>query len=169
MCKNLKNFSLKRKNTSSYLMKLKKIINQIKSRTIELNKIILDQRIKNERIDISLPGRRLENGVMHPINHSINHIKKFFSKLGFESINGFEIEDEYHNFDALNISKNHPSRDDHDTFWFDRNRLLRTQTSSMQIRIMKKKNLLLGLFFLEKYIEMIMMQHIHLCFIKLKV
>lgn len=139
--KNLKNFSFEEKKKYFIIFNeiKKKIINQIKSRTIELNKIILDQRIKNERIDISLPGRRLENGVMHPINHSINHIKKFFSKLGFESINGFEIEDEYHNFDALNISKNHPSRDDHDTFWFDRNRLLRTQTSSMQIRIMKKE------------------------------
>jgi phenylalanyl-tRNA synthetase alpha chain len=86
-----------------------------------------------------LPGRYKENGVIHPINHSINYIKNFFSKLGFESISGFEIEDEYHNFDALNIPKDHPARNNNDTFWFDEHRLLRTQTSSMQIRIMKEE------------------------------
>ncbi|KAF0716035.1 Uncharacterized protein FWK35_00027786, partial [Aphis craccivora] len=57
----------------------------------------------------------------------------------FRSVNGLEIEDEYHNFDALNIPKNHPARDNHDTFWLDENRLLRTQTSTMQIRIMKSE------------------------------
>ncbi|MBZ2279389.1 phenylalanine--tRNA ligase subunit alpha, partial [Buchnera aphidicola] len=76
---------------------------------------------------------------IHPIIQTINDIKKFFSRLGFIIVYGPEIEDEYHNFDALNISKNHPSRDSHDTFWFDSKRLLRTQTSSMQIRVMKKE------------------------------
>ncbi|MDE5285080.1 MAG: phenylalanine--tRNA ligase subunit alpha, partial [Candidatus Blochmannia sp. A2] len=69
-----------------------------------------------------------------PIIHTINDIKNFFSLLGFITIYGPEVEDEYHNFDALNISQDHPSREGHDTFWFDSNRLLRTQTSSMQIR-----------------------------------
>ena len=139
--KNLKNSSFEEKKKFFIVFNeiKKKIINQINKKKIELNKIILDQRIEKEKIDVSLPGRCRENGIIHPINHSINYIKNFFSQLGFESISGFEIEDEYHNFDALNIPKDHPARNNNDTFWFDEHRLLRTQTSSMQIRIMKKE------------------------------
>ncbi|QFQ31975.1 phenylalanine--tRNA ligase subunit alpha [Buchnera aphidicola] len=139
--KNLKSFSFEEKK------KYTAIINEVKKKTIfeihekktELNKLILKKRIDQEKIDVSLPGRYIENGSIHPINHSIKLIKNFFYTLGFQSINGLEIEDEYHNFNALNIPKNHPARDSHDTFWFDENRLLRTQTSNMQIRIMKSK------------------------------
>ncbi|AWH90636.1 phenylalanine--tRNA ligase subunit alpha [Buchnera aphidicola (Melanaphis sacchari)] len=117
----------------------KKTILKINSKKDELNNFFLNKRIKEEKIDVSLPGRHVNNGSFHPINQSIICIKHFFDKLGFQSVNGFEIEDEYHNFDALNIPKNHPARNTHDTFWFDNNRLLRTQTSSMQIRLMKEK------------------------------
>ncbi|XBC42403.1 MAG: phenylalanine--tRNA ligase subunit alpha [Buchnera aphidicola (Meitanaphis elongallis)] len=89
-------------------------------------------------IDVSLDGRRNNIGSLHPIHHMIGDIENFFLKLGFKIVRGQEIDDDYHNFDALNISKNHPTRTDHDTFWFDSNRLLRTQTSNMQIRSMKE-------------------------------
>ncbi|CAL4319605.1 Phenylalanine--tRNA ligase alpha subunit [Buchnera aphidicola (Protaphis terricola)] len=138
--KDLKNFSLEEKKKYILIINTikKKTIYQINIRKNELYKYILKTRIQNEKIDISLPGRKIEYGSIHPIRYSINYIKDFFYKLGFQSISGFEIEDEYHNFDALNIPKNHPSRNDQDTFWLGENRLLRTQTSSMQIHIMKK-------------------------------
>lgn len=117
----------------------KETISRINKKRIELHNMMLDERIKKERIDLSLPGRRLNHGAIHPVNCTLNNIKTFFSKLGFQSIDGFEIEDEYHNFDALNIPKYHPSRNYNDTFWIDSKRLLRTQTSNMQIRIMKKE------------------------------
>ncbi|XBC44485.1 MAG: phenylalanine--tRNA ligase subunit alpha [Buchnera aphidicola (Schlechtendalia peitan)] len=97
--------------------------------------------LDKELIDTSLVGRRNDIGTFHPITTMINNIENFFSKLGFTIVRGQEIDDEYHNFDALNISKNHPSRTDHDTFWFDSNYLLRTQTSNMQIRSMEEMNL----------------------------
>lgn len=139
--RSLKDFSFEEKKKYSLIInQIKKdILIKINKKYKQLNISILEQRIKKEKIDISLPGRRSENGFLHPITHTINYIKNFFLKLGFQSINSPEIEDEYHNFDALNIPKNHPARDAHDTFWFDSNRLLRTQTSSMQIRIMNIK------------------------------
>ncbi|ACL29949.1 phenylalanine--tRNA ligase subunit alpha [Buchnera aphidicola str. APS (Acyrthosiphon pisum)] len=139
--KKLKDFSYEDKKKHSIIINKKKqeIISKINIKKQKLSVYILEQRIKSETIDISLPGRRTEHGGFHPITNTIDYIKNFFLKLGFQSINSPEIEDEYHNFDALNISKYHPARDSHDTFWFDRNRLLRTQTSSMQIRIMKQE------------------------------
>lgn len=85
---------------------------------------------------MSLPGRRIENGGLHPVTRTIDRIESFFGELGFTVATGPEIEDDYHNFDALNIPGHHPARADHDTFWFDATRLLRTQTSGVQIRTM---------------------------------
>ncbi|XBC41370.1 MAG: phenylalanine--tRNA ligase subunit alpha [Buchnera aphidicola (Nurudea yanoniella)] len=96
---------------------------------------------KKKFVDVSLAGRRNALGSFHPITKTMNEIENFFLRLGFEIIRGQEIDDDYHNFDALNISKNHPSRTSHDTFWFDSHRLLRTQTSNMQIRCMKNMKL----------------------------
>lgn len=139
--KNLKSFSFEEKKKYSSIINTikKKTIDKINLKKNQLNKYLLKQRIEKEKIDISLPGRYKPNGCMHPINHSINFIQQFFYKLGFQSVNGLEIEDEYHNFDALNIPKYHSSRDNQDTFWLDQNRLLRTQTSTMQIRIMESE------------------------------
>ncbi|WP_425619824.1 phenylalanine--tRNA ligase subunit alpha [Buchnera aphidicola] len=139
--KNLKNFSCIDKKKYSIIINQKKqeIIKNIKQHSQYLTEMILETRIKKEKIDVSLPGRRCNNGCLHPITQTMNYIKNFFFTLGFQSINGLEIEDEYHNFDALNIPKNHPARNSHDTFWFDSNRLLRTHTSNMQIRIMKSE------------------------------
>ncbi|CAL4042407.1 Phenylalanine--tRNA ligase alpha subunit [Buchnera aphidicola (Anoecia corni)] len=114
---------------------LLKII-KIKREKLNLNQILL--KIKQEKIDVSLPGTRINNGAFHPITESINIIKSFFFKLGFNTASGPEVEDDYYNFDALNIWKHHPSRTNQDTFWFNSKKLLRTQTSSSQMRIMKK-------------------------------
>ncbi|MCW5196815.1 phenylalanine--tRNA ligase subunit alpha [Buchnera aphidicola (Pemphigus obesinymphae)] len=136
---NLRNFVLKEKIKYSAILNQLKLDIQSKI-SVYKKKIIffsLEKKINKEKIDISLSGRRVENGAMHPITIIINNIERFFLNLGFKSITGPEIEDEYHNFSALNISHNHPSRSNKDTFWFDINRLLRTQTSSMQIRIME--------------------------------
>ncbi|VFP80170.1 phenylalanine--tRNA ligase subunit alpha [Candidatus Erwinia haradaeae] len=100
---------------------------------------MLNARLTKEIIDISLPGRRRDQGCLHPITRTIDRMEDFFCNMGFAVITGPEIEDEYHNFDALNIPKYHPARNDHDTFWFDSTRLLRTQTSVVQVRAMKNQ------------------------------
>lgn len=118
----------------------KKVYKMILNRTKILEYTGLYEKIEKEAIDVSLPGRRVQNGSLHPITIAIYNAESFFNKLGFDIIDSLEVENEYYNFDALNIPKQHPARNMHDTFWFDTNRLLRTQTSNMQIRIMEKKN-----------------------------
>ncbi|MGL9723819.1 phenylalanine--tRNA ligase subunit alpha [Sodalis sp. (in: enterobacteria)] len=121
------------------------VINQAKQdvqqalaeRKTTLERSALETRLAAETIDVSLPGRRMENGGLHPVSRTIARIEHFFRELGFSVATGPEIEDDYHNFDALNIPAHHPARADHDTFWFDATRLLRTQTSGVQIRTMK--------------------------------
>lgn len=98
---------------------------------------VLNAKLAEETIDISLPGRMVDEGGLHPVSITISRISEFFSTMGFSVENGPEIEDDYHNFDALNIPSHHPARADHDTFWFDATRLLRTQTSGVQIRTME--------------------------------
>jgi len=93
--------------------------------------------------DLTLPGRTFNKGTRHLINQALEEISAIFEKIGFKVYEGFEIEDEYHNFDALNTPEHHPSRDMQDTFYIDstgkdKKYLLRTQTSSAQIRIMEK-------------------------------
>ena len=90
----------------------------------------------NEKIDVSLPGSNISLGSRHPVNLTINRIIDILRNYGFETVDGFEIEDEFHNFDALNIPASHPARDMHDTFYVSDNKLLRTHTSSVQIRSM---------------------------------
>ncbi|WP_368875232.1 phenylalanine--tRNA ligase subunit alpha [Proteus penneri] len=123
------------------------VINQAKqevqqalnTRKDHLESALLNERLSAEKIDVSLPGRRIENGGLHPVTRTIERIETFFGELGFSVESGPEIEDDYHNFDALNIPAHHPARADHDTFWFDAKRLLRTQTSGVQIRTMQDK------------------------------
>ncbi|MGP1924672.1 MAG: phenylalanine--tRNA ligase subunit alpha [Arsenophonus sp. NEOnobi-MAG3] len=113
--------------------------NSLNIRKEQLENALLNIRLATEKIDISLPGRQTEHGSLHPITRTIDRIEEFFAELGFSVVSGPEIEDDYHNFDALNIPANHPTRASHDTFWFDTTRLLRTQTSGVQIRTMKGK------------------------------
>ncbi|QEH08825.1 phenylalanine--tRNA ligase subunit alpha [Histophilus somni] len=110
----------------------------LNAKKVEWEEIALNERLAQERIDVSLPGRKMELGGLHPVSITINRVVQFFSKLGFTVEIGPEIETDYYNFDALNIPKHHPARADHDTFWFDAERLLRTQTSGVQIRTMEK-------------------------------
>ena len=86
--------------------------------------------------DVTLPGKNISLGSRHPIAITINDIMDILGSYGFTSVEGLEIEDEFHNFEALNISDNHPARDMHDTFYVSDNKLLRTHTSSVQIRSM---------------------------------
>ncbi|MDR5610143.1 MULTISPECIES: phenylalanine--tRNA ligase subunit alpha [unclassified Arsenophonus] len=113
--------------------------NSLNIRKEQLENMILNARLAAEKIDISLPGRQIEHGSLHPVTRTIDRIEEFFAELGFSVVSGPEIEDDYHNFDALNIPAHHPARASHDTFWFDTTRLLRTQTSGVQIRTMKGK------------------------------
>ncbi len=99
----------------------------------------LNQKLGSEAIDVTLPGRSTQLGNIHPVSRTIARIENFFGDLGFAVKQGPEIEDGFHNFDALNIPKNHPARADHDTFYFNPNLMLRTQTSGVQIRTMEKQ------------------------------
>ena len=96
------------------------------------------QRLKEERIDVTLPGRRHSIGTKHPITLVVEEISDIFAGLGFQVAEGPEIELDYYNFEALNFPKDHPARDMQDTFFIGENVLLRTHTSPVQIRTMLK-------------------------------
>ncbi len=95
------------------------------------------RRIEAERIDVTLPGRAPSLGATHPVRRGLDEITAIFARMGFDVAEGPEIEDEFHNFDALNIPPEHPARAMHDTFFFPDGRLLRTHTSPVQIRAMR--------------------------------
>jgi phenylalanyl-tRNA synthetase alpha chain len=95
--------------------------------------------LAEEKIDITLPGTRLERGHRHPITLVIDEIVEIFLSMGFEIARGPDIEDDYHNFEALNIPKDHPARDMQDTFFVAGGNLLRTHTSPVQIRTMESR------------------------------
>ena len=96
-----------------------------------------NQRISESRVDVTLPGRKLPLGSRHPITTIAATVIEIFTSLGFEVVEGPEVELDFFNFEALNIPKDHPARDMHDTFYISENTLLRTHTSPVQIRTMK--------------------------------
>lgn len=96
----------------------------------------LDARLASEAIDVTLPGRDAGRGGVHPISRTIERIADIFGRLGYERAEGPEIEDDWHNFEALNFPPHHPARAMHDTFYFGDGRLLRTHTSGVQVRYM---------------------------------
>lgn len=102
-----------------------------------LDNAALAEKLSQDAVDISLPGRAQATGGLHPITLTIERISALFAQLGFEVVQGPEIEDDYHNFKALNFPAHHPARAMHDTFYFDADRLLRTHTSPVQVRYMK--------------------------------
>ncbi|WP_192484982.1 MULTISPECIES: phenylalanine--tRNA ligase subunit alpha [Cysteiniphilum] len=104
-----------------------------------LNAIELAQKLAAEKIDVTLSGVGHEQGTLHPVSISMQRIEDFFSKVGFSIEYGPEVEDDYHNFEALNIPDHHPARAMHDTFYFNPNTVLRTHTSGVQIRTMEKQ------------------------------
>lgn len=128
-------------------IKTAKKANELKQEIIDL----LDKKKKNfkstdsreedkEKIDITIPGKKIELGSLHPLTLTIDKIKDIFQSMGFEIIDGPEMETEWYNFDALNIPKDHPARDSWDTFWLENGLLLRTHTSPVQVRFMEKNN-----------------------------
>jgi len=109
----------------------------IAARREVLERAALATRLASERVDVTMPGRDAELGVAHPISRTIERIVELFARLGYQVATGPEIEDDYHNFEALNFPPHHPARAMHDTFYFADGRLLRTHTSPVQIRAMK--------------------------------
>jgi len=113
--------------------------NLLTDRKNHLETLELEKRLLKEKIDVSLPGRNVEMGGLHPVTITLNRIQSLFAKNGFEVEVGPEIEDDFHNFTALNIPEHHPARAMHDTFYFDESTVLRTHTSPVQIRTMENK------------------------------
>lgn len=99
----------------------------------------LDAQLAGEQIDVTLPGRGQSKGGLHPVTRTMRRIEQLFLPLGFVVEEGPEIEDDYHNFGALNIPDHHPARAMHDTFYFDAQTLLRTHTSPVQVRVMEER------------------------------
>ena len=114
------------------------ISDAIDQKSEELKVIERKLQLENEVIDITLPGRKVNKGGLHPITETELFIKEIFKDMGFDVADGPEIEQTYYNFDALNIPENHPSRDLQDTFYMSENVVLRTHTSPVQIRYMKE-------------------------------
>lgn len=106
-------------------------------RKTELESAALEARLSAECIDVTLPGRGQTSAGLHPVTVTMRRIAKIFSDAGFNIAEGPEIEDDYHNFGALNIPEHHPARAMHDTFYFDTHTVLRTHTSPVQIRVME--------------------------------
>lgn len=104
---------------------------------IRLEQAELEKALAKGAIDVTLPGRGQEPGSLHPVTRTRLRIERIFSQAGFQVASGPEVEDDFHNFEALNIPKNHPARAMHDTFYFADGRLLRTHTSPVQIRSMR--------------------------------
>lgn len=104
-----------------------------------LQKLELDAILASEAVDVSMPGRGQQSGGLHPVTRTMQRIEALFTQLGFETAEGPEIEDDYHNFEALNIPESHPARAMHDTFYFDEHTVLRTHTSPVQIRVMSER------------------------------
>ena len=100
----------------------------------------LDTRLGSETLDVTLPGRGQVTGGLHPVTRTLQRIEALFTQLGFEIAEGPEIEDDYHNFEALNIPAHHPARAMHDTFYFDTHTLLRTHTSPVQVHVMEHRS-----------------------------
>jgi phenylalanyl-tRNA synthetase alpha chain len=107
------------------------------TRKAELDAAALDVRLATESIDVTLPGRNAARGGIHPVSSTLARIVDIFARLGYELSDGPEIEDDWHNFEALNFPPHHPARAMHDTFYFEDGRLLRTHTSGVQVRYMQ--------------------------------
>ncbi|MEK9726720.1 MAG: phenylalanine--tRNA ligase subunit alpha [Candidatus Margulisiibacteriota bacterium] len=113
-------------------------LTKIDQKISDLAQADLTAKLMNEKIDITLPGRRAQFGGLHPIRKAEYELVDICESLGFSVASGPIIEDMFHNFEALNIPETHPSRDMHDTFYLAENKVLRTHTSSVQIRYMQK-------------------------------
>ena len=109
----------------------------ISARKADLDNAAIDAQLASETIDVSLPGRNNDIGALHPVTQTLRRMEDFFIGVGYEVVEGPEIEDDYHNFEALNLPEHHPARAMHDTFYFNPELLLRTHTSPVQVRVME--------------------------------
>jgi len=109
----------------------------LNSRKSEMESAALNAKLAAERVDVTLPGRGQVSGGLHPVTRTMERIEQIFSHVGYTVEEGPEVEDDYHNFEALNIPGHHPARAMHDTFYFNANTLLRTHTSPVQVRTME--------------------------------
>ena len=116
-----------------------KVEGALQEKKAQFESVLLEGKLQSERIDTSLPARKLALGSVHPISKVISEIIQIFGRIGFDASEGPEVETEFYNFDALNIAGDHPARDMQDTFYLPWGSLLRTQTSPVQIRTMKDK------------------------------
>ena len=131
----------KRKNYASELNLLKNELQELISKKFEeIQNQEINRKLKNDNIDITLPGRSFFTGKIHPVSQVIDEVTSIFSEIGFSVGEGPDVESEYYNFSALNTPENHPARDMHDTFYLDYSKdlLLRTHTSPVQVRTMLK-------------------------------
>ncbi|UCB54481.1 MAG: phenylalanine--tRNA ligase subunit alpha [Thiotrichales bacterium] len=127
-----------RKSAGQDINRAKQEVQQaIDVRKGSLQQAALEAKLAAERIDVTLPGRGQSCAGLHPVTRTMQRIEDLFSQLGFAIEQGPEIEDDYHNFEALNIPAHHPARAMHDTFYFDATTLLRTHTSPVQVRHME--------------------------------
>lgn len=117
-----------------------KITILLASKKEDLSSAAISARLVHERLDVTLPGRNKKTGSIHPISKATMELSEIFAAFGFAVEEGPSIEDDWHNFTALNIDENHPARQMHDTFYLKSDKLLRTHTSPTQIRTMKGKN-----------------------------
>lgn len=113
------------------------ITGSLNDRKNVLAEAALSARLLAEQVDVTLPGRGQLPGGLHPVTRVMERIEDFFTRVGFTVADGPEVEDDFHNFEALNIPSHHPARAMHDTFYFDATRLLRTHTSPVQVRVME--------------------------------
>ncbi|NLD15104.1 MAG: phenylalanine--tRNA ligase subunit alpha [Gammaproteobacteria bacterium] len=109
----------------------------LNSRKQLLEDAALNEKLASETLDVTLPGRGQQSGGLHPVTRTLERIEQFFTRIGYDVAEGPEVEDDYHNFEALNIPGHHPARAMHDTFYFNANMLLRTHTSPVQVRTME--------------------------------
>ncbi len=105
----------------------------------KIKKEELEKKLREEKLDVTMPGKKSELGHKHPLNIVLDEVKDIFLGMGFDIATGPEVEWDYYNFEALNIPKDHPARDTQDTFYITENMLLRTQTSPVQIRVMEQQ------------------------------
>jgi phenylalanyl-tRNA synthetase alpha chain len=110
----------------------------IAARKLVLEEAAFAQRLATERIDVTLPGRGDAIGNLHPVSRTLERITDIFARMGYQLADGPEVEDDFHNFEALNFPPHHPARAMHDTFYFGDGRLLRTHTSGVQVRFMQQ-------------------------------
>ncbi|MDN3648942.1 phenylalanine--tRNA ligase subunit alpha [Reinekea marina] len=109
----------------------------INERKAKIEQEALAAQLASEKVDVTAPGRRQSFGGLHPVTMTLRRMESFFTNIGYDIATGPEIEDDYHNFEALNIPSHHPARAMHDTFYFDAKTLLRTHTSPVQVRTME--------------------------------